>query len=117
MRRVLAIVVVLFVSLGFGNWSVGAQGTPEATPAAEMPSYLAGNAYDLIPKGKDGTLDVVITGPLIEGSVPIVIRNNTDDLLANITASGTARDSSGSLLAAGDSQNLFPDWLAPGQIS
>jgi hypothetical protein len=101
-----------------GLLGVRAEGTPEASPAAsKMPAYLAGNAYDLVPKGKPGKLDVVVVGPLFRSEMPIIIRNNTKDRMANVEASAVARDESGTLLAAGNTQNVYPDLLPPGSIS
>jgi hypothetical protein len=69
-----------------------AQGTPAPAATPAMPSYLAGNAYDLIPQGEDGKLAVVGVGPVWYTQMPVVIRNNTDRLMKNIKVTATARD-------------------------
>jgi hypothetical protein len=104
LRLVFAALVGFSVSCT-GLQSVAAQGTPVASPEAEskMPAYLAGNAYGLIPSGKAGELDVVVIGPLLRDTIPIIIRNNTKKPMVNIQATAIARDAVGTLLAVGTS--------------
>jgi hypothetical protein len=117
--RLLFAALVRFSVLCTGSLSVAAQGTPEGLPDAKprMPSYLAGNAYGLIPAGKAEELDVVVIGPLFRDTIPIIIRNNTKKPLVNIQATAIARDPAGTMLAVGTSQLLYPDHLLPGEVS
>src|SRR4051794_4535522 len=100
LRRLLAAALGLTMFLAACAGAV-AEGTPQAspTPKLPMPDYLAGNAYDLLPQGKPGKLDVVLVGPLIDNALPILIRNNTAERLDIVEASAIARDASGTVLA------------------
>src|SRR4029079_8587513 len=86
---------VLSLSITFtASAVVVAEGTPEAspTPKARMPDYLAGNAYDLLPQGQPGKLDVILVGPLLDNALPIVIRNNTEQPIDDVEAFAVAQD-------------------------
>ena len=108
------------VSISFTGFAfVAAEATPEASPVAKskMPAYFAGNAYDLVPQGQSGKLDVVLVGPLFGNAMPIVIRNNTKQPLDDVQATVEARDASGALLASGKSVTVYPHYLIPGAVS
>jgi hypothetical protein len=47
--------------------------------------------------------------------VPIVLDNNTSKAVAHVDISGTAKDSTGRIVASGDSQGTAPSVIQPGQ--
>jgi hypothetical protein len=68
-----------------------------------------------IPEGGDGTLDIVLIGKPNGSEVPVVIRNDTDEALQDLTVSGTARDSGGALIGSGSADDLVPSIIQPGE--
>lgn len=68
-----------------------------------------------IPQGGDGTLAVVLIGKPNGSEVPVVIRNDTDEALQDLTVSGTARDGSGALIGSGSTEDLVPSIIQPGE--
>jgi hypothetical protein len=103
-----------------------AQGTPEATPSAEgtpvadheqTNPYVFGNGFDLIPQGSTDEVEIVTQGPVVDSSVPVVIRNNTDDVIGLREVLGVARDQSGSLIGTVEVSSEAPYKLEPGGIA
>ena len=70
-----------------------------------------------IPDGEEGALSVVAIGVADEasGTVPVVVRNRTDTVLAGVEVSGTARDGAGKLMGSGSSQGFAPELVNPGE--
>lgn len=70
-----------------------------------------------IPEGPPGELDVVLLGALDDasGTVPVIVRNNTDSPAYNLEATGTARGPDGSLAGSGSSQGFEPAAVEPGE--
>jgi hypothetical protein len=66
---------------------------------------------------------VVVVGPVnnSQGSgganVPVVVRNNTGSTVASVDVSGPALDSTGKVIASGNSQGTYPSVLKPGQAA
>ena len=58
-------------------------------------------------------------GPYMSDSqiLPVAVRNMTTQVLGDISLSGVARDSGGSLVGSGEDQGLEPAVVAPGEIA
>lgn len=80
--------------------------------------YLGGNAFSLIPAGAPGEVSVVGAGAPdpSSGSVPFVVRNNTDDAVYDVRVTATAKDPAGRILASGDDQGVRPFHIQPGTL-
>lgn len=68
-----------------------------------------------IPAGTGSDLEVVMMAPTDGSSVPVVVRNNTSEVVYRIELSGTARDDAGTLVASGSSQRVAPSYVQPGE--
>lgn len=95
---------------------------PVATEAAaaEAPQNgantgnLSGNAFESLPPGNVGEFAVVSSGVYDGTSLPLLLRNNTDEALVRVTVSVSVHDASGALLAVGEANNLTPARAEPG---
>lgn len=90
-----------------------AEPTSDAEPSNS--SYLLLDGSPLIPDGSPGQLAVVLIGSPDGGSVPVIVRNRTSEAVSFTVVSGTARDSSGSLVGSGESQGFEPAIIGPGE--
>lgn len=87
---------------------------PAAAPSTAPFLTVVGTVT--VPDGELDKLSVVLLGPAGDGgSVPVVVRNRTDDTVYSIEASATARAADGSLAASGSSQGFAPSAVAPGE--
>lgn len=69
-----------------------------------------------VPEGDPGELSVVLTGSVDDsGSLPVIVRNRTDETVYAVEASATARSADGSLAGSGSSQGFAPSTVAPGE--
>ena len=93
--------------------SSAAEPTSDAEPSNS--SYLLLDGSPLIPDGSPGQLSVVLSGSPYGGSVPVIVRNRTSEAVSSTIVSGTARDSSGSLIGSGESQGFEPAVIGPGE--
>lgn len=93
--------------------SSAAEPTSDAEPSNS--SYLLVDGSPLIPDGSPGQLSVVLIGSPDGGSVPVIVRNRTSEAVSFTLVSGTARDSSGSLIGSGESQGFEPAVIGPGE--
>lgn len=97
---------------------------PTATPqpaeasndGAESPT-LGGNAIQLLRGGEEGEFAVAAVGPYDGNILPLVLRNNTDQDLTDVTVSATARTASGELIAAGGDQGFNPTVVRAGSYT
>ncbi len=87
--------------------------TGAATPADPASVYISGDV--VIPPGESGRLSVVLVGPPLQSSVPVVVRNRTANALTSLEVTGTARNEAGTLVASGSSHGLVPAVLLPGE--
>jgi hypothetical protein len=80
--------------------------------------YVGGNAFPLIPAGAPGEVSVVASGAPdpSSGSVPFVVRNNTDGDVYDVRVIATAKDASGRVVATGDDQGVRPFHVQPGTL-
>ena len=77
---------------------------------------LSLNGEIFIPDGAAGELSVVLLGdPDSSSTVPVVVRNRTDQTYVGIEANGIARNGEGDLVASGSSQGFTPARLHPGE--
>lgn len=116
---------------GGGTTGDGASASPAETTQAAVKQltvadviaegWLAGNAKPTLGEGAPGKADVVASGKVIADAmgttVPIALRNNTEDTISSIEVAGSAVDASGKILASGQSQGLNPAVVPPGGIS
>jgi hypothetical protein len=79
--------------------------------------YLSGTAFDLVPPGNSGELAVVANGVYDGMSLPVLVRNNTDEALIRVSVSVSVRDASGALLAVGEASDLTPARVEPGSYA
>lgn len=79
---------------------------------------LAGNAAPEFEAGKPGELSVVHVGKKIadQGVLLFAFRNNTDEAVAHVDWSATAR-SAGSVVGSGSSQGTDPSVVQPGEVA
>ena len=110
-----------------GSPTTGTQTQPVAaqpvSPAATRSQFLMGNISPTYPAGTAGQVALVsqaaLTLPVPAGgeTVPIAVRNNTAHAVTQITAQGTVKSTSGSVVATGSDQGFHPSYLLPGQVS
>jgi len=72
-----------------------------------------------LPQGEPNSIAVVAQGTSLSmsGTIPLIVRNNTDQTVIRIKASGTIRDSTGILVASGSDQGFNPNVVRPGEIA
>jgi hypothetical protein len=87
-------------------------------PANSSPFVVAEGIVDF-PPGAPGELSVVAQAAALDrsGSLPVIVRNMTDEALIDISVTGTARDAGGGLVASGEDQGLQPTVVEPGAIA
>jgi len=117
--------LAMIVALGAMGGGVLAQdatpaASPVASPLADPPGVpqanLGGNA--IIPPAMTSALEVVLRGPYDGTRMPIVVRNGTDQPVANVKVAITVRDAAGGLLAVGEQEGAFaPYTVAPGDAA
>jgi hypothetical protein len=103
-----------------GEQAVGPTETPqpeEASNEGAESSTLGGNALELLPGGGEDEFGVVAVGPYNGNILPIVLRNNTDEDLSDVTVSAVARSTSGELIAAGGDQGFNPNVVLAGSYT
>lgn len=84
-----------------------------------IPSTLAGNATPVLLPGKPGQVDVIYIGAAygqFASTVPVVVWNGTSEPVNNVDVSGPAL-LNGSVVGSGDSQDIQPKNLEPGQAA
>jgi hypothetical protein len=113
--------------------SCGSSATTNAGPAAtaqvatqaaapDASSYVVGIgdvSVLSLPDGDPGSVTVIAAAKTLnfQGSVNLVVRNNTSAVVGEINVSGTARDDTGALVGSGSSQGFQPKVVAPGEIA
>jgi len=92
----------------------------ESTPSSEglgESRYLGGDGEALIPGGAESELSVVLVGRYDGNSLPLVVRNNTDQEVADVSVSAVARGADNALLATGGDHEFKPNNLVPGDVT
>jgi hypothetical protein len=81
--------------------------------------YVGGNAFGLVSQAEPGEVGVVAHSPLssFNGSMFVVLHNNTGSDIAQPKTQITIRDSSGSLVAAGDVMMTNPFFVRAGGLA
>ncbi|WP_137294773.1 hypothetical protein [Nocardioides dongxiaopingii] len=98
-------------------------GTTSETPPepaeveATTSRFLTVEGKVQIPDGEAGELAVVMTGTPDGDSLPIVVRNRTEETLTGVAVAGTVRKPDGTLAGSGESQGLTPMILGPGEYA
>lgn len=89
---------------------------PDASPYIVAFGDISGVS---LPDGDPGEVSIIASGTTIgtRGSVPMIVRNNTGDVVGNIEVSGTARDAADALVGSGASQGFQPKTIEPGEIA
>jgi hypothetical protein len=93
-----------------------------AAPPPSVPPTFGGNAHPTLSSGTPDALDVTYVGQAYsEGSgdgtiVPVEVRNGTPQTLSSLDISGPAMSGS-TVVGSGDSQEVEPANLAPGQVA
>lgn len=125
------IVVMVWRPTGTLASQSGEAATPAASPSAEIVVDqasarfpVAGNAFHLLEPGILGELSLVAHGVITgaaEGPVdiPVIVRNNTDQIQESVTVGAEARDASGNLLGASQRsiQTLSLPIVEPGALA
>jgi hypothetical protein len=83
---------------------------------ARASKFIGGNSSPPLSAGKPNTIAVVATGQYRDW-LPVVVRNNTSQTMTQIKVTGTASSRSGTLLASGGDQGIYPDIVKPGEIA
>lgn len=107
---------------GDGNSNGGAETHSEqsenvAVQPYNVSGFLGGNANPNLPEGEQGEVSVVQIGPLNKdsGTLPFAFRNNTNEEIAHIDWSATARNG-GEVVGSGSSQGTSPAQVQPGEV-
>jgi hypothetical protein len=91
--------------------------TVAARPADDNDHLFTSGAI-IVPPGTPGEVSVAVTAPPSPASdnstVPMIVRNNTTNVVSGIEVTGGARDAAGTLTASGSSQGFLPGTLEPG---
>jgi hypothetical protein len=95
-----------------------------APTSVSISSVMGGNAHPSLQPGTAGDLSVIFQGaPYNPGAdpsdgtvVPVVVWNGTNSVVNNVDVSGPAT-SGGSVVSSGDSQNIEPANLSPGEAA
>jgi hypothetical protein len=103
---------------------LAAPSTPKSSSALTptVPSTFGGNAQPALATGKSGSLDVTFVGAAYSlGSgdgtiVPVEVLNATSQSVGGVDISGPAMSGS-SVVGSGDSQDVEPAVLAPGEVA
>jgi hypothetical protein len=96
----------------------------KAPTTLSIPASFAGTAHPSVTPGKSGKVSIVFIGaPYSPGNiasdgtiVPIAIWNGTTKGVNDLSVSGSA-SSAGRVIGSGQSQNIEPPNLAPGQVA
>ncbi len=98
-----------------GEGELPSAGTVADTPQdATSAGNLSGNAFEVLPPGNAGELAVVSSGSYDGTSLPLLLRNNTNEALVRVTVAVSVHDASGALLAVGEANDLTPSRVEPG---
>jgi hypothetical protein len=99
-------------------------GSPTATPRlAVISPLMAGNAHPVVPIPANAALnvDLVFVGtPIVNDgstSVPVEVWNGTSKTVNDLDVSGAAKNATGTVIGSGDSQDIEPQNLSPGQVA
>ncbi len=92
---------------------------PAPTAEVDTTAYIAGSNItpDDLPDGDPGLVVIAEGAPTVFGNVPVVVRNNTDSPVYNLSISATARDDAGNVLGTGSGILLAPTYVAPGNVA
>lgn len=99
--------------------------TPAGPESTSAPTSVAaqvkmvGNAKPKLGKGIPGKVTVVAQAPFNSDSsiVPVLVRNDTDATVYDVTLTVRSTDSAGKLIGSGSDQGFRPTAVAPGQIA
>jgi len=109
---VLAAAVMVFVAGG----SASASTVPTDEDVTFAGLLVVGDPPE-IPEGTAGELVVAMQGPGSGSIAPVLVRNNTDDMVYDVVVEGIARDAAGTLVATGHSQQMLPTAVPAGGIA
>jgi hypothetical protein len=92
-----------------------------ATPAAgTQQTTLAGNGFDLLPKADTEGVAILAVGERSGSFIPVIVQNNTDEVVHDVHVKVDARDAAEKLIGVGEtlsSHAMKPTVLDPGDIS
>lgn len=101
-----------------GDTPVAISGPGSGGPSLQQPVDL----IDQLPAATPGEVSVVASYPITTGAdgiaaTMVLLRNATDQPVANVSVAGTVRDASGALMAVGANETTWPPVIAPGQVA
>lgn len=98
-----------------------ATATPVVAGAIESSSFVGYNQLPLLEPGNIGELSIVAIGVFDVGStsttIPVVVRNNTDEAVRRVEISAVASNTDGKMIAVGGGDGFRPNLVAPGELS
>jgi hypothetical protein len=103
-----------------GNSAKGHSTTPST---ASISPLTGGNAHPVVPIAPNlpHNVDLVFVGsPVVDFStttVPVEVWNGTAKTVSSIDVSGPAKDPSGKVVGSGDSQDIEPQNVLPGEVA
>jgi hypothetical protein len=112
----MTLIALAFAVLAISAVSASAEPTYIRPLDARHSPFVGGNRSPRLPSGQQGRLSVVAKG-VYDGSLPIIVRNNTSRTVNGIYVTGLATSASGRILATGDSQGFHPSLVKPGEIT
>jgi hypothetical protein len=97
------------------------QATPVGTPTVTYQTYVAGNAFDFVPKGKKGELSVVSVGKPTTSSgnvdLPFVVRNRTGGEVGGLDMQVAMKTKDGKLFAVSNLTEVAPAVVPNGEVA
>lgn len=79
--------------------------------------FMGGNRSPRLRTGRQGRIAVIAQGQYLDGSVAVIVRNNTPRVAQYINVLGVATSPRGRLLATGKDQEMYPSHVKPGEIA
>jgi hypothetical protein len=79
--------------------------------------FVGGTALGILPEGEPGVLSVLATGTYDGNFLPLVVRNNTGQDIIRITATVTATNPAGQVIASGNDQLFNPNLVRSGGVA
>jgi hypothetical protein len=92
------------------------------TPTSDQKqSTIAGTAFEFLPESDEDEVEVIAHGQIESTRLPVVVRNNTDEVVSGVVAKVEFRDQAGKLIGVSESFEFFgglaPYFLNPGDLS
>ncbi|MEX0833594.1 MAG: hypothetical protein WD276_06955 [Actinomycetota bacterium] len=92
---------------------------PNVSQILGEPVELMNSGVPNLPEGQDDEASVVAYGRFegLSGTMPLVLRNQTNAPLMRLAVSAQGRDAAGNLVASGEDQGFTPNLVPPGGLA